>query len=113
MLLGDKNVNPGLNTVNNRKIPLHTLSHFIVAMNQICLPNAIVLTLTKNITIEQKSLHILYLNINKLLLKINEIRFIARQSNASITGISEAKPYSFILNWEEDIEDYDLTRMDH
>lgn len=113
MLLGDKNVNPGPNTVNNRKVPLHILSHFIVVMDQICLPNAIVLTPTKNTTIQKKSLHILHLNINDLLLKINEIRFIARQSHASLIGISESKPYSFILNWEVDTEDYDLTRMDH
>ena len=40
---------------------------------------------------KKKDLHILHLNVNNLLPKIDEIRFIAKQSNASIIGISECK----------------------
>ena len=55
-------------------------------------------------------MHILHLNINRLLPKIDEIRFIAKQSNASIIGISECELDSSILNSELDIDEYDLIR---
>ena len=44
------------------------------------------------------------MNINSLLLKTDDIRFIAKQSNPSIIGISESKLDSSILNSELDIE---------
>ena len=59
----------------------------------------------------RKSLHILHLNINSLLPKIDEIRFIAKQSNASTIGISESKLDSSILNSELDIDEYDLIKF--
>ena len=43
--------------------------------------------------------------------KIDEIRFLAKQSNASIIGISENKLDSSVSNSELDIEDYDLIRL--
>ena len=60
----------------------------------------------------KEGLHILHLNINSLLPKISEIHFIAKRSNASITGISESKLDSSILNSELDIDGYDLIRFD-
>ena len=57
-------------------------------------------------------MHILHLNINSLLPKINEIRFIAKQSNTSIIGICESELDSSILNSELDIDEYDLIRLD-
>ena len=57
-------------------------------------------------------MHILHLNINSLLPKIDEIRFTAKQSNVSIIGISESKLDSSILNSELDIDEYDLIRLD-
>ena len=86
-------------------------------VNQLYLPNAIVLAATKHMTIPngriylKKGLHILHLNINSLLPKINEIRFIVKQSNASMIGISESKLDSSILNSELDIEEYYLIRL--
>ena len=62
---------------------------------------------------KKNSLHILHLNINSLLPKIDEIRFIAKQSNASIIGISESKLDSSILNSELDTHEYNLVRLDH
>ena len=62
---------------------------------------------------KKKSLHILHLNINSLLPKIDEIRFIAKQSNASIIGFSESKLDSSILNSELDTHEYNLVRLDH
>ena len=60
----------------------------------------------------KKGLHILHLNINSLLSKLDEIRFIAKQSNASAIGISESKPDSSILSSELDTDEYDLIRLD-
>ena len=60
----------------------------------------------------KKGLHILHLNINSLLLKIDEIRFIAKQSNASIIGISGSKLDSSILSSELDIDQCNHIRLD-
>ena len=88
-------------------------------MKQLYRPNVIVLTATKNmmnipngIFSNKRSLHISHLNISSLLRKTDEIRFILKQSNASIIGISESKLDSSILNSDVDIiEDYDLIRI--
>ena len=87
-------------------------------MNKLCRPNAIVLTATKNMVITNRKfskkggLYILYLNINSLLPKINEIRFIAKQSKATLIGVSEYKLDLSVLNSEVDIENHGLIRMD-
>ena len=83
-------------------------SHFLFAINQVSLLNAIYLLATKHKTtpngryLKKNDLHILHLNINSLLPKIDEIHFIAKQSNASITGISNSKLDLSILNTELD-----------
>ena len=61
---------------------------------------------------KKNGLHILHLNIDSLLPKIDEISFIAKQSNASIIEISESKVDSSISNSEKDIDEYDLIRLD-
>ena len=38
-----------------------------------------------------KELHFIHLNINSLLPKIDELRYIAKNSNAAVIGISETK----------------------
>ena len=63
-------------------------------MNQLSRLNVVVLTTTKNMAIpdgifEKKGLYNLHFNMNTLLPRIDEIRFIVKQSNASIIGISE------------------------
>ena len=45
------------------------------------------------------------MNLNSLLPKIDDIHYIAKQSNASIIGISKSKLGSSVLNSEVDIED--------
>ena len=93
-------------------------SHFINAMNKLCYPIAIVLTTTKDMTFPngiffffKKGLHILHMNVNSLLPKIDEIRFITKQSNVSILEL--LNPNSFILNSEVNIVGYDTIRMNH
>ena len=61
---------------------------------------------------KKKGMRILYLNINSLQAKIDEVRFIANQSNAFIIGICESKLDSSILNKGLDISDYDLLKLD-
>ena len=56
----------------------------------------------------KKSLHILQLNVNSLLPEIDDISYIAKQSNASIIEISESKLDSSILSNQLDIENYNL-----
>ena len=60
---------------------------------------------------KKQGLHILHLNVNSLLPKIDEIRFIPKQTNASIIGISESKLDSSILDSEVDIVGYDIIRI--
>ena len=40
---------------------------------------------------DKKGMHFLHINVNRLLLKIEEIRFIAKKSKATGIGISETK----------------------
>ena len=57
---------------------------------------------------KNKNLHILHLDINSLLLKIDKMSFIAKES-----GINEPKIYSYILKRELHIVGYDVIRMNH
>ena len=57
-----------------------------------------------------KGLHLMHLNINSLLPKINELRHMARLSNAAVIGICEAKLDKSITNSEILIDNYDLLR---
>ena len=61
---------------------------------------------------KQKGLHLLHLNVNSLLPKIEEIRHIAKSSNAGVFGITESKLDKSILDCEIDIPGYDVLRYD-
>ena len=60
----------------------------------------------------KRGLHFLYLNINSLLPKIDELRLIAKKSNAAIIGITESKLDKTILDNEVKIEGNELKRSD-
>ena len=47
-----------------------------------------------------EGLHFLHLNVNSLLPKIDEVKFIANKSNATILGISETKLDKTIMDSE-------------
>ena len=64
------------------------------------------------IVFKKKVLHFVHININSLLLKINELRYLAKSSNASIVGIIETKLDNSISSSENEIEGYDLLRLD-
>ena len=61
---------------------------------------------------DKRGLHFLHLNINSLLLKIDELRHIARLTNAAVIGISESKLDDSVSTSEIQIDEYDLLRCD-
>ena len=60
----------------------------------------------------KRGLHLIHLNINSLLPKIEELRSIVKSSNAAVIGISESKLDKTIFNAEISIERYDIIRKD-
>ena len=59
-----------------------------------------------------KGLHLMHLNINSLLPKIDELRHMARLSNAAVIGICESKLDKSITNSEILIDNHDILRCD-
>ena len=57
-------------------------------------------------------MHFIHININSLLPKTDEVRYIANITNASVIGISEAKLDETILSSELEVDGYDLVRLD-
>ena len=57
---------------------------------------------------KHRGLHFLHLNINSLLPKIDELRHIAKSTNAVVIGISESKLDDSELTSEIEIGEYDL-----
>ena len=55
-----------------------------------------------------KGIHLIHLNVNGLLPKIDEIRYIAERTKASVIGITESKLDKSIFQSETQIENYDL-----
>ena len=54
----------------------------------------------------------MHLNINSILPKIDKLRYIARFSNAAVTGISESKLEKSITHSDILRDNYDLQRCD-
>ena len=61
---------------------------------------------------QKRSTHSIHLNINGLLSKIDEIRYIAKPANATVIWLSETKLCNTVLSSELEIEGYDLIRSD-
>ena len=59
-----------------------------------------------------KGLHLLHLNVNSLLPKIDKLRYIAKLSNATAIGITESKLDNCILDSEIQIDNYQILRCD-
>ena len=57
-------------------------------------------------------MHFIHLNINSVLPKIDELRLIAKKSNAAAIGLTETKLDETIQNGEIEIEGYTLERSD-
>ncbi len=61
---------------------------------------------------KKRGLHFLHININSILSKIEELRHIAKLSNASVIGVSESKLDDSVFDNEVSIEGYKLLRAD-
>ena len=61
---------------------------------------------------KNRGLHLFHLNINSLLPKINELRHIARLTNAAVIGISESKLDDSVPTSEIQIDENDLLCCD-
>ena len=59
-----------------------------------------------------KGIHLIHLNINSLLPKINEIRYIAERTKAAVIQITESKLDESIFQSETRIDNYDLLWCD-
>ena len=59
-----------------------------------------------------KGLHLLHLKVISLLPKIDELRYIAQLSNATVTRITEPKLGNYTLDSEIQIDDYQILRCD-
>ena len=60
----------------------------------------------------RKGLHFIHLNINDLLPKIDELRYIAKNSNAAVIGISETKLDNTVYDSEVAVDGYNIVRND-
>ena len=60
----------------------------------------------------KRGLHLIHLNINSLLSKIDELRSIAKRSRATVIGITESKLDETVLDGEINIDGYELKRSD-
>ena len=61
---------------------------------------------------KKRGLHFIHLNINNLLSKIEELRYIAKPTNAAIIGICESKLDTPVLDPELSIDNYKILRCD-
>ena len=60
----------------------------------------------------KRGLHLIHLNINSLLSKIDELREIAKKTRATVIGITESKLDGSVLDGEINIDGYELVRSD-
>ena len=61
---------------------------------------------------KERGMRFIYININTLLPKTDEVRYIANITNASVIGTSETKLDETILSSELEVDGYDLVRLD-
>ena len=59
---------------------------------------------------QKRGMNFIHLNINSLLSKIDEIRYIAKLTNATVIGLRETKRDNTVLSSELEIKGYDLAR---
>ena len=61
---------------------------------------------------EKRDIYFIYLNVNGLLYKMDEISYIVKLTNASKIGLSETKLDHTAFDSESEIKWYDLVRFD-
>ena len=63
-------------------------------------------------TFNKRGIHLIHLNINSVLPKIDELLEIAKKTRATVIGLTETKLDATILDGEVNIEGYELIRSD-
>ena len=116
LLPGNINLNPGPTSAKRNDIlwellPFHNYSFSTKWMDYQLDPLSVVGSGRWNI-FEKRGMHFIHLNINSLLRKIDEIRYVAKLTNAAVIGLSETKLVKTVLSSEIEIEGYDLVRSD-
>ena len=61
---------------------------------------------------KKRGLHFIHLNINNLLSKIEELRYIAKSTNAAVIDICESKLDASVLDPETSTDNYKILRCD-
>ena len=61
---------------------------------------------------KNKRLHVIYLNINSLLSRIEELRYVGKSTNAAVIGICESTLDASVLNPEVSNDNYKILRCD-
>ena len=61
---------------------------------------------------KKRKIHFIHINTNRLWPKIDEVRYVANITNASIIGISETKLDETIFSSELEVYSYGLVRLD-
>ena len=92
-------------------LPFHNCSFSTERMDYQLHPLSVVGSGAWNI-FQKRGMHFIHLNINSLLPKIDEIRYVAKLTNATVIGLSETKLDNTVLSSELEIEGYDLVRSD-
>ena len=116
LLPGDINLNPGptapkRNYILRGILLFHNCSFSTERMDYQLDPLSVVSNDAWNMFLK-RGLHLIHLNINSILPKIDEIRYIAKLTNATVIGLSETKLDNAVLSSELEIEGYDLVRSD-
>ena len=63
-------------------------------------------------TFEKCGLHLIHLNVNSVLPKIDELHEIAKKTRATVIGLTETKLDATVLDGEVNLEGYELIRSD-
>ena len=60
----------------------------------------------------KRGLHMIHLNINSVLSKIDELRVVEKKSKAAVIGITESKLEKTVVDGEVNIDGYEVIRSD-
>ena len=88
----------------------YILGILVLSQGLLMLLNSI--NMISRLFLKKRGLHFVHININSPLPKIDELRYIAKLSEAAVIGILESKLDDSVLSSEIQIENYDLIRSD-
>ena len=116
LLSSDINLNPRPTTPKSNDVlwellPFHNCSFFTERIDYQFDSLSVVSNNPWNI-FQKRGMHFIYLNINSLLPKIDEMHYITKLTNATVTGLSETNLDNTVLISELEIEGYDLVRSE-